>query len=311
MIMAVPRWNDFIDPVMRLLADGKPRTRSEILAGVVEATKLTEEDMADALPSGEPRYIGRIGWAITDSFQAGYLLRPARATYTISPEGLRFVETGDPITHQTLKLSPTYQEYLERSRKPRAKGETPLELTAQDDVTPLEALREANRQLLVALEEEVYTRLHEITDFYHFEKLVGQFVGALGYGGASEESIKLTKRSNDNGVDGIIWQDKLGFDRVYLQAKKYSTSNKVGKGELYEFSGALDAHGATKGILLTTSEFTEGARIEAPKARNKHIILIDGRQLASLMVQHNIGVEIDQIVEIKRIDGAFFTFDEE
>lgn len=309
--MAVPKWNDFIDPVMRLLADGKERTRSEILAGVVEAMKLTAEDMADSLPSGEPRYIGRVGWAITDSFQAGYLLRPARATYTISPEGLKVVQTGDPITHQTLKLSSSYQAYLERSKKPRAKGETPIDLPSQDEATPLEALREANRQLLAALEEEVYTRLHEITDFYHFEKLVGQFVGALGYGGASEESIKLTKRSNDNGVDGIIWQDKLGFDRVYLQAKKYGKSNKVGKGELYEFSGALDAHGATKGILLTTSEFTDGAKTEAPKARNKHIILIDGRQLASLMVQHNIGVEVDQLVEIKRIDGAFFTFDEE
>lgn len=308
--MAVPKWNDFIDPVMRLLADGKPRSRSEILAGVVEATKLTEEDMADALASGEPRYIGRVGWAITDSFQAGYLLRPARATYTISPEGLKIVQSGEPITHQTLKLSPSYQAYLERSRK-STKGATPVEMPTQGEATPLEALREANRQLLVALEEDVYSRLHEITDFYHFEKLVGQFVGALGYGGASEESIKLTKRSNDNGVDGIIWQDKLGFDRVYLQAKKYGKTNKVGKGELYEFSGALDAHGATKGILLTTSEFTEGARTEAPKARNKHIILIDGRQLATLMVQHNIGVEVDQIVEIKRVDGAFFTFDEE
>jgi restriction system protein len=309
--MAVPKWNDFIDPVMRLLADGKQRTRSEILAGVVEATKLSEEDMADALESGEPRYIGRVGWAITDSFQAGYLLRPARAVYTISPEGLRIVKSGEPITYQTLKLSPSYQEYLERSKKPRAKGEPPLDLPAQDEVTPLEALREANRQLLMALEEEVYERLHEITDFYHFERLVGKFVGALGYGGSSEESIKLTKRSNDNGIDGIIWQDKLGFDRVYLQAKKYGKTNKVGKGELYEFSGALDAHGATKGILLTTSEFTDGAKTEAPKARNKHIILIDGRQLASLMVQNNIGVEIDQVVEIKRIDGAFFSFDEE
>jgi restriction system protein len=310
--MAVPKWNDFIDPVMRLMADGKSRSRSEIRAGVVAAMKLSEADMADALASsGEPRYIGRIGWAITDSFQAGYLLRPSRALYTISPEGLRLVQTGEPIIYETLKLSPSYQEYLERSKKTRVKGEASFDVPVQDDATPLEALREANRQLLIALEEEVYTRLHEITDFYHFEKLVGQFVGALGYGGSSDESIKLTKRSNDNGVDGIVWQDKLGFDRVYLQAKKYGKTNKVGKGEIYEFSGALDAHGSTKGILITTSEFTEGALTEAPKARNKHIILIDGRQLAKLMVQHNIGVEVDEIVEIKRIDGTFFTFDDE
>jgi restriction system protein len=307
----VPKWNDFIDPVMRLLADGKERTRSEVYAGVAEATRLTEEDKAETVPSGEPRYIGRIGWAITDAFQAGYLLRPARAVYTISPEGLRIVQSGEPITQETLRRSLSYREYEERSKKPRSKEVAPLDIPVQDDVTPLEALREANRQLLAALEEEVYTRLHEIADFYHFEKLVGQFVGALGYGGASEESIKLTKRSNDNGIDGIVWQDKLGFDRVYLQAKKYGKTNKVGKNEIYEFSGALDAHGATKGILLTTSEFTEGALTEAPKARNKHIILIDGRQLAKLMVQHNIGVEVDAIVQIKRIDGAFFTFDEE
>lgn len=296
---------------MRLLADGKPRTRSEILAGVVESMKLTAEDMADALPSGEPRYIGRVGWAITDSFQAGYLLRPARAVYTTSPEGLKVVQSTEHITHKTLFQSPRYLEYQERSRKSRSKGGPAVKLPAQDEVTPLEALREANRQLLVALEEDVYTRLHEITDFYHFEKLVSQFVAALGYGGGSAESIKLTKRSNDNGIDGIVWQDKLGFDRVYLQAKKYGPTNKVGQSEIYEFSGALDAHGAAKGILLTTSEFTDGAKTEAPKARNKHIILIDGRQLASLMVQHNIGVEIDEVVEIKRIDGTFFTFDEE
>ncbi|MDK1361351.1 restriction endonuclease [Arthrobacter sp. zg-Y1219] len=309
--MALPQWHGFIDPVIRIMADGQIRRNAEIRTAVAEREQLSAEDMAEVMSSGEARWANRINWAVFDSMKAGLLVRQARGQYRISDEGLRRAGENARLTHETLREYEPYRAYQEISRRPKAASAVPVRGIDGDgaavvvDSDPSESLEQSAAQLNQVVIEEIYRNLLELSPDA-FEHLIPFVVRALGYGTDREDNLKPTQRSGDKGVDGIVWQDALGFDRVYLQAKRYSEGNNVGAPEVQAFSGALGQFRATKGIFITTSSFTSGARAVARDTAHYTLILIDGQRLATLMFEYGVGVQVDRTVVVKKVDQDFF-----
>jgi restriction system protein len=308
--MTLPQWHGFVDPVLRIMADGQIRRNAEIRTAVAERTRLTEEDMAEVMSSGEARWANRINWAVFDSMKAGLLVREARGQYRISEEGLRRASNGSTITYKTLMEYESYLQYQARSSQPKTAPALELnvagpELSAGAESDPSEALEQSAAQLNQVVIDEIYRNLMELSPDA-FERLIPFVVKALGYGTDREDNLKPTQRSGDKGIDGIVWQDALGFDRVYLQAKRYSEGNNVGAPDVQAFSGALGQFRATKGIFITTSTFTTGARAVARDTAHYTLILIDGQRLASLMFEYGVGVQVDRTVVVKKLDQDFF-----
>ena len=308
--MTLPQWHGLVDPVLRIMSDGQIRRNAEIRNAVAERTHLSDEDMGEIMSSGEARWANRINWAVFDSMKAGLLVREARGQYRTSEEGLRRVSNGSTITYQTLTEYESYRQYQARSRPPKAAPATDLkaiqpELNAGAESDPSEALEQSASQLNQVVIDEIYRNLMELTPDA-FERLIPFVVKALGYGTDREDNLKATQRSGGKGIDGIVWQDALGFDRVYLQAKRYSEGNNVGAPEVQAFSGALGQFRASKGIFITTSTFTTGARAVARDTAHYTLILIDGQRLASLMFDYGVGVQVDRTVVVKKLDQDFF-----
>lgn len=308
--MALPQWHGFIDPVIRIMGDGQIRRNAEIRLAVAEREHLSAEDMAEVMSSGEARWANRINWAVFDSMKAGLLVRQARGQYRISDEGLRRAGDNARLTHQTLREYEPYRAYQEISRRPKAASVVQVPGideggAAAADSDPSEALEQSAAQLNQVVIDEIYRNLLELSPDA-FEHLIPFVVRALGYGTDREDNLKPTQRSGDKGVDGIVWQDALGFDRVYLQAKRYSEGNNVGAPEVQAFSGALGQFRATKGIFITTSSFTSGARAVARDTAHYTLILIDGQRLATLMFEYGVGVQVDRTVVVKKVDQDFF-----
>jgi restriction system protein len=292
------------------MTDGQTRKNAEIRAVVAERMQLSDEDMGEIMSSGEARWANRINWAVFDSMRAGLLVRESRGQYKISDEGLRRAADGAAITYQTLMEYESYREYQAKSSQPKASqaANSPLaqaQVAAVADSDPSEALEQSANQLNQVVIDEIYRNLLEL-DPDAFEHLIPFVVKALGYGPDREDNLKPTQRSGDKGIDGIVWQDALGFDRVYLQAKRYSEGNNVGAPEVQAFSGALGQFRATKGIFITTSTFTTGARAVARDTAHYTLILIDGQRLASLMFEYGVGVQVDRTVVVKKLDQDFF-----
>lgn len=204
----------------------------------------------------------------------------------------------------------SYCEYQKKSSRPkvsttaRANGpEAQTSVAADSD--PSVVLEQSANQLNQVVIDEIYSNLLELTPDA-FERLIPFVIKALGYGTDREDNLRPTQRSGDKGIDGIVWQDALGFDRVYLQAKRYSEGNNVGSPEVQAFSGALGQFRATKGIFITTSTFTSDARAVARDTAHYTLILIDGQRLASLMFEYGVGVQVDRTVIVKKLDQDFF-----
>ncbi|GAA1115445.1 restriction endonuclease [Arthrobacter flavus] len=308
--MALPQWHGFVDPVLRSMSDGQIRRNSEIRYAVADRTHLSEGDKGEIMSSGEARWANRINWAIFDSMKAGLLVRQARGQYMISEEGLRRASGQPLITYQTLLEYESYRQYQARSSQPKAAPPVCINvehpnLTAGAESDPSEALELSASQLNQVVIDEIYRNLMELSPDA-FEGLIPFVVKALGYGTDREDNLKPTQRSGDKGIDGIVWQDALGFDRVYLQAKRYSEGNNVGAPEVQAFSGALGQFRATKGIFITTSMFTTGAHAVARDTAHYTLILIDGQRLASLMFEYGVGVQVDRTVVVKKLDQDFF-----
>lgn len=302
--MTIPKWHECIDPVFRVLADGRPVALQDIYARVADLVELTEVERAERLPSGrQPMYWNRIGWAVSRSKIAGLIEHPERATYALSPEGQRLAKESGSIDESTLYGYEAYRDHFDRKGDSTPQAETTVGSTTAN-ATPIELIDGAIVDLTAALEEKVYSTLHKIESPYDFERLVTEFVARLGYG--ATDQIEVTPRSGDLGVDGIVRRDKLGLDRVYIQAKKYAPDNKVSAEAVRAFIGSLGLHRASAGVLITTSSFADTSRREIASTHSTNIVLIDGRELARLMVKHNIGVQTERTIEIRRLDSDFF-----
>jgi|SRR5919205_305833 restriction system protein len=307
--MALPQWYEFILPILDVLRDGEVRTIKEIRNGVMNRVPMTEEELAELIPSGQERWYNRMNWALSHSYNAGILRRPARATYQTTDEGKRLLELAQPVTPKTLELYPEYQRFLGRTRQKSEVSAPPASESVIDDVitseTPTDVLDRASQQLDLSLANDIYQQLQSL-DPATFERLIRLFIVQLGYGVNKMDGLSARLHSADKGIDGIVWQDALGLDRVYLQAKRYSDDNKVTGPEVRGFSGALDQHRASKGIFITTSSFTPDALLVPREVVSKTLLLIDGLRLAQLMVQYGVGVQVERTIAVKKIDQDFF-----
>jgi restriction system protein len=289
-------------PVLRVLADGRDHSQAELREAVARQLKLTEEDLRATIPSGTPLLADRLHWAVTYMYQAGLLSRPKRGVVRITDRGQN-VATEHPgrVDMRVLSQFPEFIEYTSRARQPKQADES--DLAASDGSTPREAVAAAVDEANAAVAAEVLDRVRQREPAF-LERLVLSVLTAMGYGGAAGAAEHLGK-AGDEGLDGVIRQDALGLDRIYVQAKRYSAGKPVGRPEIQEFVGALHGAQADRGIFITTSRFTPGAVAYADRVAAR-IVLIDGQALSGLMVQHNIGVQDQHTYVIKRIDEDFF-----
>ena len=299
--MAIPSYEKFLLPVLKLLSDDKVRTKQEIVRTMGKQFQLSEDELAETLPSQtQLTYVNRIGWAITYLKKAELIVSPSRANFKITDEGKKLVENNvSDLTAKDLKQYEPFLKFIKTSHK-----QNDTDHTIQEETTPLENMINNFELLKKEVCDEILQKiLEQSSDF--FEQLVVDLVVAMGYGGSIEDAGKATKRTGDEGIDGIIKQDRLGLDNIYLQAKRWQRDNVVSRPEIQKFVGALAGQGARKGIFITTSRFSKDA-LEYKPRNDTSVILIDGQKLVELMYEYNIGVTTEMKFEIKRLDSDYF-----
>jgi restriction system protein len=304
--MAIPDFQTLMRPLLELHADGAEKTQEELRGALAEQFELTEEDLAQKLPSGTARtFVNRVAWASTHLKEAGLLIKPRRGVSRITEKGSAVLrDYRERVDMSVLEQFPEYVDFRTRSsgrrRVTQPASQAQLPVSAE---TPEETIDAAYREVQTALAEELLSRLIERDDRF-FEEVVLDVLVALGYGGSKPDAAERVGRSGDGGIDGVIREDTLGLDAIYVQAKKWAPERSVGPREIREFLGALQDVEASKGIFITTSSFSPEAR---ELARRRRIVLIDGLELATHMVESGVGVTTLQSYELKRIDEDYFT----
>ncbi len=295
-------------PVLRFFLDGNEHTTHEATAVLAEEFKLSDEERRELLPSGKQgTFHNRIGWAATYLRKSGLLESTRRGYSKITKRGQEvLLEKQVRIDMQYLERFPEYIEFKNtRSDTTDAPPRTNPE--SVQNQTPEEALEYGYQKLRQNLAQEVLERVKSCSPAF-FEKLVVELLVKMGYGGSIRDAAEVIGRSGDGGIDGIIKEDRLGLDVIYVQAKRWD--GNVGRPEVQKFVGALAGQGAQKGVFITTSDFTNDA-LEYAKNRvnNIKIVLIDGSRLAQFMIDFDLGVAREQVYEVKRLDSDYFTED--
>jgi restriction system protein len=309
--MAIPGFQDLMLPILELLADGRARRVVPEITGTLESRfHLTADEIDQRIPSGLARtFANRTHWAVTYLAQAGLVVRPARGTAEITALG-RAALDEKPLRVDVayLRRYPEFEEFRTRARG-KPDDATPS-LGDRDERDPEELLYATYDTLRRSIEADLLDRLHDPRfSWVAFERLVVDLLTAMGYGGSTEgNGSRVTRRSGDDGVDGVIDEDRLGLDAVYVQAKKYGPDHAVGRPDLQKFAGSLEGQRASKGVFITTSRFSSEAR-EYVERISRRIVLLDGAQLARLMYEHDIGVRPRRQLDVKRVDEAFFEGD--
>lgn len=303
--MAVPDFQSVMRPILHAIADGQVHSVANVLEEVCNHFHLTPEERQKRLPSGKQTVIkNRVGWARTYLKKAGLLSVPARGAIQITALGQKALEEcPERVDVKYLKQFPAFVEF--HSYTPAQKTEQGVAVNPDSDSTPDEQLAEAYQSLMESLADDVLTNLLQASPAF-FEQVVVDLMLAMGYGGSQKEAGQATKATGDDGIDGIIKGDRLGLDTIYLQAKRWT--NTVHRPEIDKFIGALTRQRARKGVFITTSDFSAGAR-EAAQGLDMKCVLIDGRELAQLMIEHNLGVAVQEVYEVKKIDSDYFNED--
>lgn len=308
--MTVPDYQRLMLPILEFLGDGAiHRVVPEVTDAMALRFSLTEEDRAAKIPSGQRMLTNRTHWAITYMAQAGLISRPSRGRVQITSTGAQALDQAPAaINVKFLSAYPSFEAFRTKS-KPKAQASTVVQ-TEIDAQNPEELLYQTYDALRQSIEADVLSRLQSPTyPWEAFERLVVELLGAMGYGGSTDpEQLTVTKLSGDEGIDGIIDQDKLGLDAVYVQAKKYQAKTGVGRPALQAFAGSLEGQRATKGVFFTTSFFTTEAE-EYVRRISRRIVLVDGRRLARLMYDNEIGVRSGRTLDVKRVDDSYFEGD--
>ncbi len=280
---------------------------SDVIEALAEKFQLTQEERQQLLPSGkQSTFSNRVHWAKGYLKQAGLLKYPARSHFIITDEGKK-VLAGKPkkIDSKFLEQFEAFQEFRSRKGTQSGKESSDIEnVLSNDTATPDELLRSAHKAIDDALAAEILDRIREASPQF-FEELIVDLLLAMGYGGTSENAGKAIGKSGDGGIDGVIDQDPLGVDQIYVQAKRYAEGNKIGAGAIRDFFGALNLKKAQKGIFFTSSSFSSSA-IQTANDLGSRIVLINGIHLAKLMMRYNIGCRDEEILHLKKIDEAFF-----
>jgi restriction system protein len=290
-------------PILQLASDGREHNTSETVEALATEFHLTSEEREELLPSGQQRkFNNRIAWATTYLRATGLLERTGRGRFRIIDRGREALASGKSIDIKYLAQFPELAAFRSGSAAP---GETHATLPAETAMaTPDELLESTYQGLRRQLAADLLEKVHTVDPAF-FEKLVVDLLIEMGYGGSRKEAGKAIGQSGDEGIDGIINEDKLGLDVVYIQAKRWASSNTVGRREVQMFTGSLEGKQASKGVFITTSAFTAEAR-DYVKKISKRIVLIDGEELAQLMIDHGVGVADVNHYVTKRIDQDYF-----
>jgi restriction system protein len=308
--MPVPDFQSFMRPLLTRCADREEHPLSYFRGCLSGDLKISEDDTKEKLPSGkQTKYENRIYWAAIYLHRAGCLERVRRGVFKITIRGRQLLsDEPDKITVQSLNQFPEFKIFHSGKTE---KSSTPVSLdngtTTVPDVDATQTPEESLENSYVALQNSLANELLEAVkkmSSEDFEQLVVQLLVAMGYGGSLQDAGEAVGKSGDEGIDGIIKEDKLGLDNIYIQAKKW-VDTVVGRPTVQAFAGSLEGHRARKGVMITTSSFSNDARGYVQKIEKK-IVLIDGKRLAQLMIEHNIGVIVTKVYTLKKLDQDFF-----
>ncbi len=306
--MPIPDFQSIMLPLLQHCGDGKEHTMYSTEEALALYFKLTESEINEMLASGKQgRFSNRVAWAKQYLTKAGLLHVPRRGTFEVTKLG------KDVLAQNPNRIDINYLDQFagfKEFRKSTSKNTTNEAVTnIEQEQSPREQLEAAYSNIKRTLQTDLLEKLQS-TDFSwkRFEAIVVDLLVKMGYGGTHKDAGKVTQLTKDGGVDGWIKEDKLGLDIIYLQAKKWAAKQTVGRTDIQSFVGALEERQAQKGVFITTSSFADSAR-EYVKKISKKVILIDGQELTELMIDHNIGVSIEEVYEIKRIDSDYFEFE--
>jgi restriction system protein len=307
--MPIPDYQTLMLPLLKAAADDKEHRLGDVLELLARDFHLTEEDRQQLLPSGMPTFANRVGWAKSYLVQAGLLEGTKRAHFRITEQGHQVLnENPSRIDNDYLLRFASFVSFRNRGRASGIAVSTAPEVSGPIlTQTPDELVRATVTQIDAALAKDLLDRILAGPPVF-FEGLIIKLLLAMGYGGSRTDAGQIVGKSGDHGIDGIIDQDSLGLDRVYIQAKKYARDNPVSEPEIRGFSGSLGAAKANKGIFVTTSTFTQPAQNFAERHPCK-IVMIDGERLTALMIRYNVGTRIEETLHLKRIDEDFFAYE--
>jgi restriction system protein len=300
----VPDYQSLMLPVLRAAAAGEQRIGA-VVQSLGEELGLSEAARAALLASGRQTiFANRVHWAKTYLAKAGLMEATRRGHFRLTQRGADVLAANpERIDNRFLSRFEEFRQFTDRSAQPTDDEVVPEPADAAEQ-TPDEIMRAAHRRIEAALAEDLLDRVRAAPPDF-FERLIVNLLLAMGYGGSAADAGRALGRSGDDGVDGVIDQDALGLDRVYIQAKRYAAGNSVGPAAIRDFFGSLDRHKAAKGLFVTTSTFTASAR-ETADYLSKRIVLIDGEQLTRLMIRHNVGCRIEEVLHVKKVDEDFF-----
>ena len=303
--MAIPDYQTLMLPVLKLASDGQDHKFSQAVEELADKFNLTMEERNELLPSGSQAvFNNRVGWARSYLKQAGLLASPKRGFFNITERGKELLATNpSQVNTSVLEQYPEFIAFKNR-KKDKSETELPSESLSEDEstLTPEDSLASAYKKLRSALESEILVSVKEASPSF-FERLVVDLLVKMGYGGNRQDAGKALGKSGDGGIDGIINEDRLGLDVIYIQAKRWEGT--VGRPDIQKFAGALQGQRARKGVFITTSTFTKEAKEYASLIESK-IILIDGEHLSRLMAEHNVGVSTVGQYEVKKLDSDYF-----
>lgn len=306
----LPNYQQFMRPFLEIAqaADGAEVKLRDVINQIADQFDLSDDERRETLPSGRQSILdNRIGWARTYLTKAGLLEVTRRAHFVITDRGIKSLQDPNAvINNHYLKQFDEFIAFKEQKNDTsNSQVNTPSgneDLTSE--ITPDEALIAAYKTINDALTSELLSRTRKVTPAF-FEELLIKLLLAMGYGGTGEGAAHALGKTGDNGIDGVIDQDPLGVDQIYIQAKRYAEGSNVSAGDIRDFFGALNLKKAQKGIFITTSDFTPSA-VKTAKDLGMRIVLINGKELAKLMLRYNIGSRDEQVLSIKRIDEEFF-----
>jgi restriction system protein len=302
--MPVPSFQEFFLPTLTYIADGKEHTKQDLSEHLAIKFNLTHDEIAEVLPSGkQTKFMNRIAWTRTYFSKALLVESPARGKFKITQRGLQLLATN-PVTLnvKVLKQYPEFQTFHQPTPADNTQEVAVPETLLGTDETPEERLELSYQSLRKELAEAILQQVKNASPAF-FEQLVVDVLVAMGYGGSRLDAGKAIGQSGDEGIDGVIKEDRLGLDVIYLQAKRWQ--NPVGRPPVQSFVGSLVGKNASKGVLLTTSRFTDEAKQYVSHLPQK-VVLIDGEELANLMIEFNVGVTPTTSYIVKKLDGDYF-----
>lgn len=307
--MAVPNFQKLMLPVLNRLSKQDEINVPVLASQIADDLNLSQEDREKILPSGSQQVLNnRIGWAIKYMQKAGLVKRTRRAFYAVTDLGRNELNKNlNHIDKEYLSNFPDFVKWTSEERTESSSTENISSVDSDNDLSPEEQIEKSYKVIQDELKDQILDHLiSDSVTFFQFESIVVDLLIAMGYGNGKAEMGKALKKSNDHGIDGIIKEDNLGLDMVYVQAKNYKEDSGIGRPAIQNFVGSLEEHNASKGVFVTTSYFSKSAREYVDKV-SKRIILIDGHYLAELMIKYNVGVTLKQTYQIKKFDENLLT----